>query len=648
VLVQGLRGTVSCFRDTGHDLPTATAQADLEAVKKRVSEDTPYWAEQFGKIVDKSSQLVPLVYKPGQLEFDRQLELQRAAGKPMRMVVLKARKVGISTATQAKMIQRCTLRENQYAVVVAQDRETGDVLYQIGERLYTNLPTDDYLKPKVGQHRRSRFLHFTGEASWMDGAAYPDSRYKVDTAGEFQSGRGGTPTAIHASEVAFWDQILVKLTALKNAMPREPETMFVIESTANGFNAFKDIWDDAAEGRSNYGAFFWPWHKEAEYRMPFINPRDRERFIIGDPDNPYAEEEPDLVKNLDLDLEQLNWRRQTIADECNGDVRTFHQEYPATPEQAFISTGQKVFDPYRMAQIMVRVDATDPRQPSVEHPGPRIGDLKMEESRRDPSRTGGTIEVPTSAVWVPRERGLVSPTAPWRLWLSDEKLQGLGPVQRAPDLDRQPPRPTGEYIVFCDPSGGQMETTDEPDYHAIEVIDHRTGDQVAEYRSRIDPDLLTREVLLAALFFNMAYIGVERTGGWGLPILRTLWMDFHYPHVYRSKKVGNANERTESRLGWDTNMRTKPLLIAGFTELLRIGEDGIKSRVLANEARTYTRTEKGTTEAEPGRYDDCLMAYMGAQQLARELPFKGDLGLSAATQQGFSAPRLGAYDPRVR
>jgi hypothetical protein len=611
------------------------SDAEREAIRRRVMEETPFWAESFGKIVNKQREVVPCAFKAGQLEFDAILERQRTAGKPMRAIALKARQVGISTATQAKLIHRCTLRERYNAVVVAHDRTTGGKLYRIAETLYSRLPDDPELKPGLGQHRRQRYLHFAGEGLWEKGEVFPDSSYEVDTAGEFQAGRGGTYSAVHASEVAFWDQIGVKLTALKNAVPKTPESLFVIESTANGYNEFKDLWDDAEAGRSNYAPFFWPWWKEEEYRLPFASDAERERFLVADPSNPYAEEETELVKHFGLEPEQLNWRREVIADECNGDTRTFHQEYPSTPEQAFISTGQKVFDPYRSAQLLVRVDLTDPKVPTLDKPGPKIGDLIAGSKAIHPARNGGTIEVPEKALWQPRVPGAVNASAPWRLWLPED---GSGELKRP-----------SQYVIGVDVSGGKTLTTNDPDYHAIEVIDHETREQVGEYRSRIDPDLLAAEVLLAALFFNEAYVAVERTGSWGQPVLRILWLDFHYPHVYRSKKTGHSSERTEHRLGWDTNQRTKPLLIAGMAELLRTEEDGIASRALADEVRTYTRTEKGTTEAEPGRYDDLLMAYMISQQVAREQPMKTGAAVGAlAAQRGFTAARsgLGSYDPR--
>jgi PAS domain-containing protein len=534
-----------------------------------------------------------------------------------------------STYTQGKLIHRCTLRERFDAVVVAQDKKTGAKLYRMGERMYANLPADEELKPEIGTHRRSQNLHFVGPGRWQAGEAYPDSTYLVDTAGEFQAGRGGTYRGVHASEVAFWDQIETKLTSLMAAVPDDPETLFIMESTANGYNAFKDRWDEAVEGRSDWIAFFWPWWKDDEYSLRFASEAEREAFLVGDPNIPYAEEEHDLVAHHGLSLEQLHWRRHTISNKGGGDVRYFHQEYPSTAEEAFIATGQKTFDPYRVQQLLVRVDLTDPRRPTEENPGPQIGDFEAASTKPQVDRSGNTIEVPDKALWTPRESGTPNPTAPCRLWLPKDGIEGK------------------EFIVGADFSGGNTETTRETDYHAIQVIDHQTREQVLEYRSRIEPEDVARILLLVALYFNEAWIAPERTGGWGMPIIRILYRDFHYMRIYRPRTPGKATEKMEARLGWDTTQRTKPELIAGMAGLLKEGEDGIKSRALANEVRTYTRTENGATEAEPGKFDDLLMAYMIAQQVARERPLMnyGDEG----SERGFvAAPSSGfaSYDPR--
>jgi hypothetical protein len=221
-------------------MATAISDNDVEAMRKRIREDFPFWAENFAKIADKNEQLIPFRLKPGQVELDRQLEAQREEGKPRRAIILKARQLGFSTYTQGKLIHEATLQARVEAMVVAQDGKTGEKLYRMGERIYSNLPEDAELKPKLGRHRRTKFLHFAGDGLWQHGEAFPDSTYSVDTAGEYESGRGITPNRMHLSELAFWPQITQKLTALLQGVPDTPDSLVVYESTANGYNAFKD------------------------------------------------------------------------------------------------------------------------------------------------------------------------------------------------------------------------------------------------------------------------------------------------------------------------------------------------------------------------------------------------------------------------
>ena len=94
-----------------------------EALRRRLREDTPFWAggvkrgakgeliypkpSEFQgcvKILNKQRKLVPCIAHPWQLEFDDLLERQRAAGKPMRAIILKARKLGFSTWVAVKFL----------------------------------------------------------------------------------------------------------------------------------------------------------------------------------------------------------------------------------------------------------------------------------------------------------------------------------------------------------------------------------------------------------------------------------------------------------------------------------------------------------------------------------------------------------------
>jgi hypothetical protein len=579
-------------------------------VRHRLANDTPYYAEKVLKIVNKDSETVPLKANAGQLALDAILREQREAGKPQRVLALKARQVGISTWVQAILIQRTTQFENQNAIVVAHDVETGNKLFRMGQTMYGHLPDDEIVKPGIRHHRRGRFMHFAppGADAWKMGDLYPNSTYFVDTAAEFQAGRGGTYQLAHLSEFAFWERPVEKLTALLAGVPRQnPNTLIIIESTANGMGPFKDMWDEAEAGNSGWAPFFWPWYKEPAYTMPFATDQDREhlrRKELGL--GKYGEDEPALI-DLGVTLEQLYWRRMTIATEMTGRVDLFHQEYPSTPEEAFIASGRQVFDPELVKGVLVSCDISDPRKPNEENPGPHIGSLEVDGTEKVQSERRGEIERPTGAKWVPREDSLQR--NPVKLWTPLEDGQ---------------PKATSRYVVGVDASGGEMsEGATTPAYHAVQVIDHKTREQVAEYRSHVDPDVLATLVfLMAKHVFNEAWVAVEITGGWGLPVVRRLFHDFHYPFVYVRKQHGSSTEDQSKMIGWHTTQQTKPLFEANLAEMLREGLHGIKSRTLTMEMFSYVRDDKGKTGPEAGRFSDLLIAYMIAQQVANEYPMR--------------------------
>jgi hypothetical protein len=70
---------------------------------------------------------VPFELRPAQLKLWTVLEAQRAQGKPMCAIVLKARKLGISTMTQGLLLQRTTLNPLHSANVIAHNAQTAGV-----------------------------------------------------------------------------------------------------------------------------------------------------------------------------------------------------------------------------------------------------------------------------------------------------------------------------------------------------------------------------------------------------------------------------------------------------------------------------------------------------------------------------------------
>jgi hypothetical protein len=563
----------------------------LAQTRLRLREDFPFYARAVLKVLDRGK-LVPFELRPAQLKLWTVLEGQRAQGLPMCAIVLKARKLGISTMAQGLLLQRTTLNPLHSANVIAHNGQTAGVIMQIAELMYANLPDVEdpelTLKPPVANRRRLKEIRF-GEPDTFTGVASSSGRsfganqssYTVDTAKEFEGGRGLTLQSVHGSEVAFWTDLKRKLTVLANAVDfTDPNTLAIYESTANGFNEFKELCDKAQAGEGDFPLVFLAWFDDPRYRRR-LTAREADRFEIGG--HAYGEEEPELVVAYGLDFEQLQWRRWAIENLCQGDVQVFHQEYPSFPEQAFLSTGQNVFGGVLIQKAIRDAGAAStPETPRLVTFAP--GAHVSRKTRR------GTIEVPTAVK--------VTEKGPWEIWT--------------------PPSASGQYVIACDPATGE-EDTDAA--FAIEIIDHQTRAQVAQYEAVTEPDLVAEQLYLAALFYGVQrrpWLVVERTGGYGLAIIDTLFHEYGYRQMYTRRKPDAATGNYADRLGWDTNRQTKGLLHDEAMSLLREGTHGLRSVRLARQMETYVRKGSGRTGPLPGARSDLLLAWMIAQTVASE------------------------------
>ena len=560
---------------------------DVAEVRRRLREDYPFYARQVLKVQDRQT-LVAFQLRPAQIRLWRELKAQRDAGKPMRAVILKARKLGFSTFAQGLLLQRTTLKPLHKAIIVAHNATTAGAIVEMAELMYRHLPEipDDelLLKPPIANRRRHKEIRFGSPERflrWNEGELNAgQSSLLIDTAREFEAGRGHTFSSVHGSEVGFWPDLRRKLAALLNAVPSDdPDTLVLLESTANGHNEFKLVWDRAAAGDSDFLPFFAAWHEDPRYRRRFASAKQRENFEIANGE--WGEDEPELVRLYELEPEQLLWRRWAIDNLCQSDLNLFRQEYPSFPAEAFLSTGQTVFGGV-LIQKAIR-DAT--AQPEPVKLGLKATAFTERRSRR------GVIRVPTTVTAI--EGG------PWELWAQ--------------------PKPHGQYVIACDPASG--EEVSDGAFFAAQVIDHHTREQVAQLELKTEPDLVAEQLLLACLYYTRArrpWLAIERTGGYGLALIDVIFHEYGYKQLYTRRRIDAPTGNYADRLGWDTTRSTKSLLHEEAMSILREGTHGIKSLRLARQLETYVRRGSGRTGPIPGAHSDLLLAWMIAQTVATE------------------------------
>ena len=92
------------------------------------------------KIKTKSGQIIPFRLNPAQEKLYAAAKEQQDAGKPVRLIILKARQLGFSTLTEGLIFHACATRENTNALIVAHlDVATGN-LFRMSKLFYDELP----------------------------------------------------------------------------------------------------------------------------------------------------------------------------------------------------------------------------------------------------------------------------------------------------------------------------------------------------------------------------------------------------------------------------------------------------------------------------------------------------------------------------
>ncbi|MDK2821840.1 MAG: hypothetical protein PWP31_1805 [Clostridia bacterium] len=299
---------------------------------KNIVKDFLVYAPKLLKIKTKDSEIIPFKLNKSQLKLYEIIKEQQQKKKPVRIIILKARQMGFSTLTEALIFYRTVTRKNTNSLIVAHKDESTNNLFNMSKLFYELLP--DRWKPLKKASNAKELIFENPTKDLEEKRKYPGlrSKIKVATAGGDGVGRSDTLQNVHISEYAFWpgDKKLT-LAGIMQSVPNNPNTMVIIESTANGYEHYKELWDAAVSGESGFVPVFFAWHEMEEYRLPYSG------FEL-------TEEEKTLKELYNLDNDQLEWRRWCIKNNCSGDVDLFKQEYPSWPEEAFLSTGRPVFD----------------------------------------------------------------------------------------------------------------------------------------------------------------------------------------------------------------------------------------------------------------------------------------------------------------
>jgi hypothetical protein len=544
----------------------------LSWARMRCRYDFEYWAAKCCRIKDKNSRaIVPFILNRPQRRVIKLLETDRRAGRPMRMIILKARQWGGSTVVEMYMAWiQMVLATCCHAIVCGAEKTGTQVVLNLYSDMLQHYPQNLWEGEKPPQLKTTHgILELVGR----------DNRVYTVASTNPNAIRGADASLVHLTEAAYWKATKGKdpwdaVRAIYCSVAMAPMTMIVMESTADGVGSFfHEEWLRAESGESGKRAVFVPWFEIKAYSLEFCNEEEARELWEG-----MDEYERDLWESEKLTLEQIHWynrRRREMKDHAK-----MKSEFPSTALEAFTSTSSSVFDPEKIE--LLRRGCCEPKA---------VGDIA--------SRTG-KLTGPRSLREVEFQAETRGDMQLWSFPQRDEK-----------------------YVVAVDVGG----LSDKADWSVIAVI--RIGGErevVAQWRGHLDHDLMIWKAAMIATYYNNAELVFESNtleseqssseeAGYlqGALILHELYR--YYRHLYRRKSPGEKSGRIP---GFHTNRQTKQMIITELIAAVRDGSYIERCRETCDEFDYYERRPNGAYAAREGRHDDMLMTRAIGLHVARE------------------------------
>lgn len=504
------------------------------------------------------------------------------AGKPIRVIILKARQLGITTALLAFWFWIMCQRED-FVVFFMIDKdphmyEKRDMILGWIARLETLFPDAPcHLKAKGGK----RIVLKNG------------SKFLFESAHSPNPGTSEQVHAIHLSEKPKWPKGKAALVD-KSLLPGQSSsanTFLVDESTAQGLGDFYKKWDRVMKGkelgRTKTLPIFLPWFLSPEYsedvpseafdrygNFAYLN-EDREVCETDDYGNISITEE-EYARKYNMTNEQIYWRRLTIKNDYKGVRLDFDQEYPTTPEHAWAAFGTLFFGTACALEALKLKD-----EPIV------IGHIVDKHGNNDPSK-------------------LFS----WTIYDPKIVADRTGPVRIY-----ERPIKNEKYYVGGDIAEGKMadlSSNQDPDYSVIPVL-HSSGRLVAIYRARTRPEEMALPAILLAKLYNLAKVNIERNS-----VGEACWamfMQSGYARCYVRDGHGPYRDRAWNKC---TKANRKSMLIE-MRHHIRRHPEHVRDEEFAKEIANFVTNPLGKPEAMSGHHDDIVMAYCHAWHMIYDI-----------------------------
>lgn len=562
-------------------------------VRVRIRYDFCFWAAMFVYIKNKGGgdDVLFKLTRP-QRRFVARLEELRLAGKPIRIILLKARQWGGSTVSQLYMAWLMLVHKvGLNSLIIAHQGTATDGIKDMFDRMIKRYPVGLLYELGASYDNNEPKMVAVGKSGAIFRVPQRNCKVQLGTAERPDSCRGGDYNLVHCSEVGIWKKTDGKspediVRSACSGILLEPYTMIVYESTANGTgNFFQREYDAAKRGQSQFEAMFVSWFDIEKYSMPID---DLVAFAIHLYENRNNENENSTREesgrylwwlwNMGATLEGINWYIKERAK--YNDHGQMASEYPSDDIEAFVHSGARVFDKYKVEAL--RPACRPPRY---------IGDVYADaDEGEDALRNIRFAEDHQGMLWI------------WAL----------------PEIDEQV-EIANRYLTIVD-IGGRWKKAD---WSVIVVIDRlfmMDGGKpsvVAQWYGHIDMDRLAWKAVQVAAFYDNALLVIESNTAETKDKNRNVDGDQSFYILNQIKGVYNnlyARKQSEDdiinkvprKYGFHTNVSTKPMIISTLVKVVREAMYVERDVRCLDEYITYEKVGS-SFGAIPGKHDDLLM-----------------------------------------
>ena len=544
----------SFSEDFNFTLAVANELLNNKLLLDETTKNPELFIEMTFTLVDKDKNTVPFFLNDVQQEFINILNenVQKYKKKKLvnlKFLVLKGRQQGFTSVITAYQLACTLLRKNFTGFTLADTADNVKTIFQDKAKyLYNALPS--VLRPTEKYNSKTELFFEKINSSW---------RINVATA---EVGRSRTINFFHGSEAAFWTALISDIqSSLGEALTRD--SIQILESTANGYNEFKDLWDSG-----EWINCFFEWWKTKEYVLDFESKEIKDEFDIDieQKDSWIWDRLRWLKYKIRLKDEQLYWYYKKYNGYLNKEK--IKQEYPCTAEEAFLNSGNCVFDSEILIQRKSELEELYKKSPYKQ------GFFEYKWNNEEVK----DFIIDSSIKFIENPIGMI-------------KLYQL-------------PKQGGFYVLGGDTAG------DGSDYNTGTCLDNTTGKRVATVRTQANSDIYTYQMYCLGRFYNNAMIAIEVNFN-TFPVIEL--QRLQYPNQYKREEFDRISKKLQEKFGWKTDRNTRPLIISEEQAMIRDHIELFVDITMILECLSFVYDEDMRPDAMEGKHDDLLFSDMIAQ-----------------------------------